>query len=830
MIGKKVVPVENLPIEFKKVDIEDFDSNFYQVEKEIISPNEDGYISNELLPILNEDYETTNTVVINAGVGQGKSKALIDIVSRYSADPNYIVVIAVPYKNLIKQYISDCIKTGINAEKVFDIQEIDNYDFLKDKSEMTMEDMFNVKDTDLINEKKISDFKVHVMTINALLGNSGETIIFQAKKRVKYFRRLITYCEKSNKKLVVFIDEIHDSIHNFKEEYIFGLWQFQNIIKKFFVVSATFNEASKEVIKYLSEFTNHSIKIIESQRIPISSKQSELNFILNDYGSISKNKYFDELIRDLIDNNKSFDLICYSKKQIQLLIKDSYLSKIKDDINLCYNDVFDFENDVDKHYDCEKINVGTNFTTGVNIEKLNHTYIIILPKRSLKEFINNRGVFTNGANAVIQTLARQRKKGKIYIIMPTPYQINAKSLPFAQELKNQINLIFNKYALEGNVNYSDINKDKILLENAYNLLLSRFKIAKEKIEATTRIGMNSLEYLTKERFILEKGENYLTHKFFDGDLSTYTFFTAITNQFLNCKIENVYSDSGINLDEDFKLEDIGSIYRNYILQKVPPILINKAGEDLELSGEEYYKDYYSEYSILQKMLETIPNKKITIGGKKASARQIRDISRQILLFVISKGQSVVISEMQDEKKLRKFLTSFYFQSCVASSTIPLHAENDTFYTLTNFGDKYYFTHNTSTKIKLYSKWNIFIDSIERSIFEDEKFLYTKPNEEFRNQFTAENMIENIDELIAIDSVLRDEFIPFKDSLARVDVEKKVENFYSLLINSFFITDDFKPQRTMEDGSRIRFYRNVRRKNLNNFKINLLYDRIPDAIL
>ena len=44
---------------------------------------------------------------------------------------------------------------------------------------------------------------------------------------------------------LVIADEIHDAIHNFKEEYIFNLWKWKDVIIKNYIISATFNEASK---------------------------------------------------------------------------------------------------------------------------------------------------------------------------------------------------------------------------------------------------------------------------------------------------------------------------------------------------------------------------------------------------------------------------------------------------------------------------------------------------------------------------------------------------------------------------------------------------------
>ncbi|AOW20742.1 hypothetical protein [Urechidicola croceus] len=61
---------EDTPIEFKEINHTDFDSNLYKVEpKEIVEPNDEGYLSDNLIPILTKDLHEKNTTVINAGVG-----------------------------------------------------------------------------------------------------------------------------------------------------------------------------------------------------------------------------------------------------------------------------------------------------------------------------------------------------------------------------------------------------------------------------------------------------------------------------------------------------------------------------------------------------------------------------------------------------------------------------------------------------------------------------------------------------------------------------------------------------------------------------------------
>lgn len=88
--------LQDLPIEFKQINHYDFDSQYYTVNpKYIVTPNEDGYISNQITELIRESYDEKNTVVINAGVGQGKSYAVIEMVKNYTNFDEYIIILAV---------------------------------------------------------------------------------------------------------------------------------------------------------------------------------------------------------------------------------------------------------------------------------------------------------------------------------------------------------------------------------------------------------------------------------------------------------------------------------------------------------------------------------------------------------------------------------------------------------------------------------------------------------------------------------------------------------------------------------------------------------------
>ncbi|MCH3885686.1 DEAD/DEAH box helicase family protein [Tenacibaculum aquimarinum] len=170
---------ENTPIEFKEINHTDFDSDLYNVEpKEIIKPDDEGYLSDNLIPILTKDLHNKNTTIINAGVGQGKTRAIIEVLKEYTGNSDYLVVIAVPYKSLVEQYVIDCSK-HIPEEQIFNL--IGYEDGLKVGGKKEVWD-FTSDESMLPISSKVRDGKVHIMTINALLGNPGDDNLFVSKK------------------------------------------------------------------------------------------------------------------------------------------------------------------------------------------------------------------------------------------------------------------------------------------------------------------------------------------------------------------------------------------------------------------------------------------------------------------------------------------------------------------------------------------------------------------------------------------------------------------------------------------------------------------------
>jgi hypothetical protein len=774
----------DVPVEFKKITPDDFNNEFYKSTIEFINPdNETGFIYDELMPILKRDLEIKNTTVINAGTGQGKSKCLIEIVKEYINKNEYVIVFALPFKSLIQQYFNQC-KDIIDEKRIFSLLDIEENELIVD---FTNKPLFDINDDDIVNQYKQLSHKIHILTVNALLGNSGEDYIFQSGKRKIYFEKLYRYCSNNNKKVILIFDEIHDSIKNFKEEYIFNLWNFKSIIHKNYIVSATFNEASKEVIKYLSEFTEKTINIIESKRVIIPKNQGKLHLIINqDKKAFLKNEVLRNVIKKSIDKNKSIDIIVYAKSQVENIENGDYLKDIiNDNFNFCYSVGYNSSNF--KKYIEGKINVGTNFHTGINIEDENHTLILVLPKRQNEKNNKTKGIFSNGINSFLQAIARQRKKGDIYVIMSEPFGLKNKSLPFKPETNNQIVKILNDYRTFNSIDYSDINLQKKILDKTYNDLLKNTEKASENFKNSERKGMNSLQYPSKEQFILSKGEKYLAEKYFEGDISTTVFYLAITNQISNCKLISINHNKAIQFTTKNLDNEIFITFYDFIKEENMPV---KSLNVFYYKDDDFEDDIYTKisinsgYSIFKNLMDFLSSRTVMLDGDKIDNKTLKNIKSRYLSLLLG-----LTSEVNE-----KDLKVLYFKSCVSQvSNLEL---SNTGITFSNKLSNFYYIH--------YKKWLVFIEIINNSIIiNGKKSLLDKfPDKIFIETFKSLNMFEEINYLIMNDEIIKLNFFPYNDSFKRIsDIVKAANYYYKSLIEIFFKISDTDFQSSTDKGKR-----------------------------
>lgn len=801
---------DNIPIEFKEVNPDDFDETVYNVQpKEIIKPDDDGFLSENLLPILESDLQNKNTTVINAGVGQGKTTAIMEVIKEFTNSKDYIVVIAVPFKSLIEQYEEDCIKNDISKDRIFNQLEIDKY--FEEKTEEKEVNAEEVKkesfgytdDEEWLKEHQekfnIRNFDVHILTVNALLGNSVESL-FQARKKTEYFNRLLGYCEKTDKKLVLVFDEIHASIHNFKEEFIYKLWNYHGLVHKNYIVSATYNEASKEVIKYLSEFTEHTIKIIESKRLPVEERQSELflNFYID--RSIEKDEALFELIKELLDSNKKFDILVYSKKLVQNLtssksrIGQLFISR-EANINKSINDPFSHD-DGSIGYDKEKINIGTKFSTGISIKHEEHTLIVIFPKDLNIEFINNKGIFTMGTNSVIQALARQREKGEIHLFLPSPIEINKDTLPvtYSEIQKKTILDVFEKGKKYGKkiVGYSDINKQSSVLDNAYNKLYKEIEPAIVKIELADRHSKsNRLLFPSKEIFNLDKGEKHLVRDFFGGDLPAYILWASLTNQFLNCKLKDICFIQRIYLDTSKQYEQLEKI-------------VNDTLYDIEVVEENYFYNYFKPFEKLELFKRFIFSKVIIRDKKKIDASD----KVKVLLEVLK----IIFFDSEDISK--KEVCHLYLKSCVMNSnkTMDVRGMSDSKLQIIN----------------IYKKWKHLVDVIGLNIetYKKHNYIHKKAEKAFSKEYKTISFQNDIKYLLSNDILLSTGIFPLKNTFEKERLpSKKMNSIYNLTINMFF-SEKKESIRINTVKTSVNLVKLQKSENLPN----LLFKDLPEEIL
>lgn len=547
------------PIDYMSLNESDFEN--FELKKDILEIPEGQYLSKYALNKIKP--AESNTVVVNASVGQGKSRLAIDIATSYykktfiassranTAKPLYTIIFAVPYKSLIGQYTIDLIS---NIQKKLHISRKG----------------IRIPDYDNLRLPLDSQSTIHIITINCLLGNPGENSIQQNSKKEQYLTGIIEKAKIENRKIILIFDEIHDGIHNFKQDLIFNLWKFKanEILHKVFILSATYTEASKIIIKYLSELTNKKLQIVETKRTQTKNDKLSnlhLHFTNERHYNFDKDncKEHKTYLSQIIDKHQNLDILFYSQRQVIKLLSHEPTKKVLVDkyqgINLCVSEEhtrFLNENEfkdinIANRYEQKYCNVGTIFKTGINIEKENTALLIVLPsKYAIGE--NEMGIFQN-VNDVIQAIARVRKKSDIYIIMPLPKKIIG--ISDAVDDNEKYVEVISKFELLKNilpVNLENSTYKNYTFNEQYELLKKKYEDVYEKVkneielieklkDEGQRDGLPYLSYPTIDQFILDKGETYLSRYFaiFGNDPSAYMLWAALNNQFVNCQLKSI---------------------------------------------------------------------------------------------------------------------------------------------------------------------------------------------------------------------------------------------------------------------------------------------------
>ena len=804
---------KDFPIEYKQLNEADFsyidlfgnNPDGFEIKKTSLEIEKNEYLNDSLQKEIN--LEEKNTIVINSSVGKGKSYAIIKTIKRFYDDPEkYLIIVATPFVSLVEQYCKD-----INEDGNIPANQIYNYGSLgRDK-------------IPYINKR------VQVLTANTLLGNPGDDSYKNSDIKRTYLNELVVNCEENNIKVVFIYDEIHDTIKNFKEEFIFNLWKWKKVIHKNYIISATFSEASKVVIEYLAELTDKKIHIIETERDRNFSKQSKLILHYSAEHRFTTNTLeIRSALTSLINSDKNVDVLCYSKKLAQEIIKDKKLGgKLAEKfgvINDCTSENIDNERPDNappqNRFDNKRCNIGTNFKSGVSITKEDHAFVIIMPSRhAIGKFKNNYGIFSGGVNSVIQALARQRTKGEIHIILPKPDHFDYDSLPKSFTEK-QVS-VFKKHYDKVSHYKKDVEKVKYFPQRLQLYYLKEFyeDILKDNVlkgieyaQETSRIGLASLDFPSYKNFVLNRGEDYLadTYSFFGGELSAYITYCAFTNQFINCSLSEISYKTNFTFQDN----DMQFIF----------------GEALKIYwGEEYFQTLRASFNFRLTYLEFRNElfRVVTLQYRKEEGEKITKITsfknpqfeKQLLRFVAFMYYGNNYHLKEDYKTRTEDLDysrSQYFLDAIKSAST-INVEESTF------------TDIDKQRIIAYQNLGYFREKLisQKSQYsraaQSYEYLPVKPDENFITTSELPRFTQLITYLVNEDDFISNNVYEFTRRVNTNDITKNINSFYSILVEDFIALEDLPNPRIVINGERryVMIVSSIKSLPISNNHINLV---------
>lgn len=757
---------EDFPIEYKQLNPDDF-SDTFKIEKINIELEGVSYLNDIIQEKLK--IHKTNTVVINTPVGNGKSYAIIQTIKRfYEAEEDYLIFVASPFVSLVDQYYNNIQELAeIPANQIFNYNKIG-------------------KSTDTYTDKKIQ-----VITANTLLGNPDEDGYKNSDAKRKYLKTLQEHCEKNNIKVVFIFDEIHDTIQNFKEEFIFNLWNWKKVIHKNFIISATFSEASKVVIEYFAELTDRKIQIIESKRKRNTSTESKL-FL--HYSSIhnftNETPEIRNTILDVLKRGKDIDILSYSKSLAKSIISDKELSsKLRQkfrEINDCTSENIDNERPANKppenRFDNSKCNIGTNFKSGVSIEKENHAFVIILPPRSTQStFKNKYGIFSSGITSIVQAIARKRKKGEIHIILPRPNEFDYNSLKFSFT-EEQLYHFKNYYE---QIKHHNIKlKEKDIVRHIPLRFQSWFltDFYDETLKKSVQNGINlsqeiertdlaRLEFPPFKNFVLNRGEDYLaqTFKIWGADLSAYLTYCAFTNQFVNCYLTGINHKTYLFLKKGEIQKQLKKYFDIYFGEDYTEGLFSFS--NFNLAYNDLRDRFFGEFTLMiQKK-----NKKGEDIWETISPFKNADFEKQLLRFTAQLFYGKNYHTLEEKGDMDLTRSNYFIDGISCAKDLDVNNPN--------------YDDSQKQKIIAFQNLNYFRDKLERNITihtsGDYKYLPVKPFPNFINSEELPKFNQLTEYFKTIDEFIKNGVFEFIRNFSTMTQEQRKNSFYTILVDDFF---------------------------------------------
>lgn len=642
-----VTPISR-PIDYRKITEEDFPNDTFILEEaENLQTGENDYLSDRIIGNISDDADLT---IVNVETGRGKTYAILKkIEDFYNAGQDYLIIVATPTKPLVNKYFE-----SLKARDEIDANQVMHYNNIPVKEE-------NIREEDISK-------KIQVLTINMLLGNPGGSSFDQIESKRVYQERLRSYCNENGRKVIMILDEIHEGVYNFQPRFFPNLLKWKDHVHKVIVLSATYSEPSFPVIRKLVGLTDmddtlrYKIKVIECERVKkLKQADLELLFVKGNYSQFDLSPLYvlQDIIRGALNTDAKVNILCYSRKlAIKLANAKTGIGGVFRDhggLNVAVADQTNIRFDPNRH------NLGTTFKSGIDITEENSLFIIIPPPstENSNEYKNPQelaGIFTNGANEVIQAVARLRNGGRILIVIPEP-TLFIDGLYFGRYIGN---FPFKDYIGSYREAYLPFHSHKGLIKSFYDQLESRnreeinylnIKRAEKKLP--------DVHWHTFDEYLLEYGQKFLTYRYASCGFKVVPFiiWAAYNDQFANCTLKSIrFSDSDEIIDVSLKsetiIEDMINFYRNNFPFVSEPIELDQTEDVFEISKVEKDLKKLNDREAFEHLLKLLKKKtNISLNENPVAdpAKKV-EITRTIIQLV---GTLKIGSAFLDEEYTRE---------------------------------------------------------------------------------------------------------------------------------------------------------------------------------
>lgn len=509
--------------DFFKIPVDDLIGRGLTATKTAIDLGECNHITIDLLASHGFDQDKKETTVLNFPTNSRKSTLFYDLIEQYADRDDAIVIVCSPFIKLVEKDFVE-IKRRVGDQ----ILRYDERDELYVGS-----DYVSIK-------PQVQRFKVHVMTVNCLLQNPGSSSRETSDKKQEYLSALLRYAREDGKKVFLFIDEIHESVHNFHIEFLPHLAKWRERLHKVFVASATFTVGSYVVLQHLARFTNKRISVFESPRNRELQNRASLTIHMVNEQYRDTNLEPLECLHNILESWEKKGspgpvniLTGHRNLASQLNSKKNPQSLTTKFPTLNFKLLISGEGNTE--FEPGGNHLGTLFKTGVNIEEPDNLLVIILPYTSqLPERTNKLpyGIFTDGIPSLVQALGRQRNGGECHVIMSRPaFTIEGTELRIGRGAKSFYDSTSEAYKSQLD-QYRELVTD---YKNKVEELGDHIKFLRGTADGVQGIGSY---YPSLQDYLLERSSESIVRGSLSGGkgLSTYMLWAACNDQFEGVKL------------------------------------------------------------------------------------------------------------------------------------------------------------------------------------------------------------------------------------------------------------------------------------------------------